>query len=182
MNKALLSLLEEKPFEYITVSEVCKEAAVSRSTFYLHYQNTTDLLSETMKQLIDGFLSYFPVDTDRITNKFSDCSLGDLNYITAEYLTPYLSYIRDHRAVFTTALSQAHIFGFEDIFQRMYDNIFDPILARFCYPLEDRKYVMRFYLNGIHAIVLQWLKDGCDRSIEEVSQILHNCVFGLSIK
>ena len=32
-DKALLSLLEKKPFEYITVSELCVEAGVNRSTF-----------------------------------------------------------------------------------------------------------------------------------------------------
>ena len=31
-DKALLSLLEKKPFEYITVSELCVEAGVNRST------------------------------------------------------------------------------------------------------------------------------------------------------
>ena len=42
MDKALISLLEEKSFEYITVSEICKRAEVNRSTFYLHYENTVD--------------------------------------------------------------------------------------------------------------------------------------------
>ena len=72
MNDALLTILEKKPFEYITVSEICEMAAVNRSTFYLHYENTTDLLAETTKRIIDGFLSYFPVDTEIITRKFSD--------------------------------------------------------------------------------------------------------------
>ena len=41
-DKALLSLLETKPFEYITISEICEKAEVNRSTFYLHYENTSD--------------------------------------------------------------------------------------------------------------------------------------------
>ena len=32
-DKALLSLLEKKPFEYITISEICEKAEVNRSTF-----------------------------------------------------------------------------------------------------------------------------------------------------
>ena len=60
MNDALVTLLARKPFEYITVSEICKEAGVNRSTFYLHYENTLDLLSETTKRMMDSFLSYFP--------------------------------------------------------------------------------------------------------------------------
>ena len=179
MNDALLTILEKKPFEYITVSEICEMATVNRSTFYLHYENTTDLLAETTKRIIDGFLSYFPVDTEIITRKFSDCTLDKLNYISAEYLNPYLSYIREHKAIFSTALAHTNTFGFENIFQRMFDNIFDPILARFHYPTGDRKYVMMFYLNGINAIVIQWLKDGCEKSNEDIARIIHECIFGL---
>ena len=179
MNDALLTILEKKPFEYITVSEICEMAAVNRSTFYLHYENTTDLLAETTKRIIDGFLSYFPVDTEIITRKFSDCTLDKLNYISAEYLNPYLSYIREHKTIFSTALTHTNTFGFDNIFQRMFDNIFDPILARFNYPVGDRKYVMMFYLNGINAIVIQWLKDGCEKSNEDIARIIHECIFGL---
>ena len=32
-DRALLSLLERKSFDYITVSELCAEAGVNRSTF-----------------------------------------------------------------------------------------------------------------------------------------------------
>ena len=182
MNDALLTILEKKPFEYITVSEICEMAAVNRSTFYLHYENTTDLLAETTKRIIDGFLSYFPVDTEIITRKFSDCTLDKLNYISAEYLNPYLSYIREHKTIFSTALVHSNTFGFENIFQRMFDNIFDPILERFHYPTGDRKYVMLFYLNGINAIVIQWLKDGCDKSNEDIYRIINECIFGLKTK
>ena len=178
MNDALLTILEKKPFEYITVSEICEMAAVNRSTFYLHYENTTDLLAETTKRIIDGFLSYFPVDTEIITRKFSDCTLDKLNYISAEYLNPYLSYIREHKTIFSTALVHSNTFGFENIFQRMFDNIFDPILERFHYPTGDRKYVMLFYLNGINAIVREWLKNDCDKSIAEISRIVSVCIYG----
>ena len=40
MDEALLLLLENKEFEYITIKEICQKAGVNRSTFYLHYQNT----------------------------------------------------------------------------------------------------------------------------------------------
>lgn len=179
MDKALISLLEEKTFEYITVSEICKKASVNRSTFYLHYENTVDLLNETARFLINDFISYFNVDTKNIIYKFKEASLTELNFISDDYLHPYLSYIKENKRVFTTVLSHADSFGFNEVFQRLYENIFNPILERFDYPLADRKYVMMFYLNGITAVVTEWLKDGCEKSIGEVSQIIYECIFGL---
>lgn len=179
MNDALVTLLARKPFEYITVSEICKEAGVNRSTFYLHYENTLDLLSETTKQMMDSFLSYFPVETERITTQFSNCELNELNYISSEYLHPYLSYIKGNRLVFSTAMAHSVSFGFDSIYRRMFQYIFDPILARFRYPEGDRQYVMMFYLNGIIAIVVQWLNEGCEKTEEEIARIIQECIFGL---
>lgn len=179
MDKALISLLEEKPFSYITVSEICKKAGVNRSTFYLHYESVVDLLNETVRFLLDDFVSYFKIDKKSLANKFEKSSLEELIFVSDEYLHPYLSYIYDNKHVFSTVLLHADSFGFNEIFQRLYENIFNPILERFDYPLADRKYVMMFYLNGITAIVNEWLKDGCKKSIQEVSQIIHECIFGL---
>ena len=179
MDNALISLLEEKTFEYVTVSEICKRANVNRSTFYLHYENTVDLLNETARFLLDDFIAYFNVDTKIITNKFKESSLDELNFISDEYLHPYLSYIKENKRVFATVLLHSDSFGFSDIFQRLYENIFNPILERFDYPITDRKYVMIFYLSGITAVVTEWLKDECEKSIEEVSQIIYECIFGL---
>ena len=77
-DKALLSLLEKKPFVYVTVSEVCERAGLNRSTFYLHYENTSDLLKESIGHLIDSFCSCFSVETERISEKFTNCELKDL--------------------------------------------------------------------------------------------------------
>lgn len=64
MDKAFLALLEKKDFAYITVKEICEEAGVNRSTFYLHYETLEDLLSESMEYMNEHFLAYMKQDTD----------------------------------------------------------------------------------------------------------------------
>ena len=177
-HAALLSLLERKPFEYITVSEVCKQAGVNRSTFYLHYENTRDLLEETTTHMLEQFVSYFPQDTRDIAHRFRDCDLQELNFISEAYLHPYLSYMKENRRVFAAVLSQTAAFDTNSIFQRLFDHILDPILDRFHYPENDRRYTILFYLNGLTAIIAEWLKDGCAKSPEELSAIIHSCIFG----
>lgn len=178
MDLALISLLEKKPFEYITVSEICETAGVNRSTFYLHYETIGDLLHETARYLIDDFLSCFSNDVKSISFNLMDCELDELVFICDKYLTPYLTYVKNHKEVFSTALSHNKTFGFENVYKRMYDNIFNPVLDRFHYPQSDRQYVMMYYLNGINAIILEWLKHGCDKSIKEISDIISVCIFG----
>jgi len=178
MDLALISLLKKKPFEFITVSEICKAAGVNRSTFYLHYETIDDLLNETTQYLLDGFLSYFSNDTQSIAFNLKDCELNELVFICDKYLTPYFTYIKDHKEVFIVALAQNKILGFEDVYKRMFEYIFNPILDRFHYPIDMRQYVMMYYLNGINAIILEWLRCGCDKSIKEISQIISVCIYG----
>ena len=178
MDLALISLLKKKPFEYITVSEICETAGVNRSTFYLHYETIGDLLNETARYLIDDFLAYFSNDVKSISFNLTNCELDELFFVCDKYLRPYLTYIKDHKEVFGTVLLHIQTFRFEDVYKRMFESIFNPILNRFHYPAENRKYVMMYYLNGINAIILEWLKDGCNKSIEEVSEIISVCIYG----
>lgn len=178
MDLALISLLKKKPFDYITVSEICEEAGVNRSTFYLHYETIGDLLAETTRYLLDDFLTYFSTDAKAIALNLADCELNDLIFICDKYLSPYLSYVKDHKEIFGTALLYNQTLGFEDVYKRMFDNIFNPILERFNYPSGNRQYVMMYYLNGINAIILEWLRNGCDKSIQEISEIISICIYG----
>ena len=48
---ALISLLEEMPFEEIKISDICDRALINRSTFYSHYQDKYELLSNYIYEL-----------------------------------------------------------------------------------------------------------------------------------
>ena len=178
MDCALIALLKKKPLEYITVSEICKMAKVNRSTFYLHYETIGDLLNETVRYLLDDFLACFSPDIKLTVHNLKERNLNELIFICDEYLTPYLTYIKDHKEVFEIVLTQNKIFGFEDVYKRMFENIFNPILDRFCYPSNIRQYVMMYYLNGINAIIAEWLKNECDKSVDEISKIISVCIYG----
>jgi len=178
MNLALISLLKKKPFDYITVSEICEMAGVNRSTFYLHYETVGDLLDETTRYLLDDFLSYYSTNTQSIAFNLMECELNDLVFTCDKYMSPYLSYIKDHKEVFGTALLHKKTLGLEDVYDRMFKGIFNPILERFHYSPNNRQYVMMYYLNGINAIVLEWIRNGCDKSIQEISEIITICIYG----
>ena len=177
-DKALLSLLEQKPFEYITISEICEKACVNRSTFYLHYENTCDLLKEAAQHILDSFLSYFSVDAKSIAYRFADCDLHELLFITPEYISPYLNFIKDNRQIFRTSIRQFGTMNFEDVYERMFIHIFDPVLSRFHFPEKERSYIMKFYLSGITAIVMEWLDNDCEDSVDNIIKIIIDCVMG----
>ena len=48
IKDALLEALNEKNFEQITVTDVCRRAEITRATYYLHYQSLTEVLDELL--------------------------------------------------------------------------------------------------------------------------------------
>ena len=177
-DKALLSLLEKKEFEYITIREICEKAGVNRSTFYLHYENTCDLLRETTGYVIDSFLSYFTNDRKSISLNLEKCNINELFFITPKYITPYLTFIKDNRQIFKTTIKHLGTMEFDRVYQKMFDNIFSPVLSRFKFPENERAYVMKFYLSGITAIVMEWLDNDCAESIDDIIKIITDCIMG----
>ena len=178
MDKALITLLEKKDFEYISIKEICEVAGVNRSTFYLHYENTVDLLNETTKYILDSFLTYFSVDRQSITIQYQDCKLQDLIFITPEYLSPYLTFIKENQRIFKTSLRHLGSMNFDKVYNKMFEFIFNPVLDRFKFPEHEREYVLKFYLTGITAIVMEWLKNNCKEPIEDITRIIIECVIG----
>lgn len=85
MDEAFLTLLAKKDFEYITIKEICEVAGVNRSTFYLHYETMSDLLSESVGRMNEQFLASMEKDSDAFSTKLRNCPRDELYLITPDY-------------------------------------------------------------------------------------------------
>ena len=66
----------------------------------------------------------------------------------------------------------------DEVYGKMFEHIFDPILARFCVPVAERTYVIKFYLTGVFAIVMEWLDKNCSDDMKTVIKVITDCVMG----
>ena len=176
MDEALIALLEEKDLEYITVKEICHQAGVNRSTFYLHYETIADLVNETLEMINRRFLSYFPQQEEDVLGNMDSRERKDLVLVTREYLLPYLRFIQDNKKVYRAAFRnpssmQAHV-----RYGELKQHILGPILERFEITASHRPYYMAYYVEGIIAIVKEWLRQDCADEVEMIAGIIESCV------
>lgn len=54
LGEAMIKLIQEKPFDEITVQEVLDRAGVSRTTFYTHYRDKDDLFISDLDEFLEG--------------------------------------------------------------------------------------------------------------------------------
>lgn len=175
MAEALLSLLLEKDFEYITVKDICARAGVNRSTFYLHYENTTDLLAEAVTLANRHVPNSFP-GQDTVSAAISNTPRDELFFITDQWLMPYLDYIKANQHFYYVIHKQMNVFGVEQAYGQFFQNIFSPILSRYGVAEEKHGYIMEFYRHGLVAILMKWVEGGCEESSAEIAGIIKLCV------
>lgn len=171
MNQALLALLEKKDIEFITVTEIAKKAGVNRSTFYLHYDNVYELLEETLENLNKEFIKSFQTKIPYSINSKEDAFL-----ITDEQLVPYLSFCKKNKRIMKLVHQKPQLFQNKKAYQKMYDSIFYPAISQFEKDETKKIYQLEFFTQGVVGIVNKWIEMDCVTEIEDVIQIIKNCV------
>ena len=152
-NQALIQLLNKKSFEFITIKEICKKAGVNRSTFYLHYDNTTDLLYETIDNLNKDFFSCFAKEDIDIDKKIAGKQKEDLVLITPKYLMPYLNHVKSNKLVYQVSAKYPALMKSNERYKDMQNKILFPILKNFGVDDIESKYISAYYINGTYAII-----------------------------
>lgn len=171
MNDALLILLEKKEYDYITIKDICEKAGVNRSTFYLHYQNIDDLLVETIenaeKKLLAKYDNYQSFKIDKNTKK------EDLFMFTKEYVLPYLDFLKENKRIYILANKKKNLLRVDQTTSKLYTNFLSKVLEKFEVPENERKYIISFFMSGIHAIINTWLKNDCKDSEEFIADLIY---------
>ena len=153
MKDALLELLEVKPLEKITVTDVCAAADVNRSSFYAHYQDIHALLRE----LEDEVLEHIPVPEGPIS--------ADSSFPAA--LELYFDHVQQNARLF-----RALILRREDA--RFDRRLVDAVMARNRPLLEGDagRYAYVFFVNGVVGLLREWLGEGCTLSSREMARLV----------
>lgn len=175
MHAALIAILDKKDFELVTVKEICDTAGVNRSTFYLHYDNVNDLLSETVEAVYQDFLKHF-TDMNIEGVKVDNESNEDLFLITPKYLMPYLEFVEENQRLFYIMYEKNEMMGAGRMYDVWFNTIFGPILTKYGVPEKEQSFIMIFYLNGIIGVVNEWVRRGCAESKDEIINIIQKCI------
>lgn len=171
-DEALIFLLDKKDIDYITVKEICKKAGVNRSTFYLHYEGINDLVEETMEYINNKFIAYFNVNSAELVNSIKTTSTDNLQFINSQFLTPYLTFVKENKKIFAATLKYPERMRSSLKYSSLKQYVLLPILERFGVAEKEKDYLLTFYVNGITAIIKEWIKNGCEDSIEYIESLI----------
>ena len=116
LKEAMVSMLSKEDFEHISITELCREAEVSRITFYSHYNDKYALLDDIFNDMLQiGTEDYYR--RQRENNPAGKLAAGYVNMLDAileiyydrfdffQYTNPEKESYISHRA-FTASFSR----------------------------------------------------------------------------
>lgn len=176
MDEALIDLLNDKDFEYITVKEICKKAGVNRSTFYLHYETIDELLSETCQWYLNKFQEYYKDMDDRLSYEdINSRPLQDLILTSDNYLIPYLNFMKENKKIMVACLTRPNTLNAEKVYGWIFRYV-SPIMSRFGIEECDKKYIFNFAIHGLMAILVEWMKNDFKEPVEHIVQLIKSVI------
>lgn len=168
LEDAFWKLYAEKPIEKISIREITELAGYNRSTFYLYYRSTVDILEQREEILINERCKF-------IEKHFTGRSLRDDLRIEAR---SFLEQTRSEAQYFKVLLGPH---GDQNFIAKIND-FGNKIMSRYKdgpYPSnlspEQVDYLIAFYNSGKLGIARKWLNDPAPMSVDE----LVNLVVGL---
>lgn len=156
---AMLELLEQKTTDQITVSELCREAKIHRTTFYGHYKDIPNLLDRMAGEMYHEVMRNFFLEEDGAEGE---------GFLQLFY------YIKEHRQLFKS-LMDYYASGKYDF------NFVPPSLKAHVEKLtekmqyEDKEevyYYHIFFSEGVKAMIYRWLKRDCKESPELMQKVV----------
>ncbi|MBO8574520.1 TetR/AcrR family transcriptional regulator [Staphylococcus aureus] len=87
IKNALVSLLENNKFDFITINQIVEEAEITRSTFYRYYDDKYELISEIEEEILE----HIHKERQKIDENASEKNLLDIEMVKYlfETLEPY---------------------------------------------------------------------------------------------
>lgn len=167
LRESIIKLLGKQTIYDITVSQLCEDAEINRSTFYKYYNNVREIYEEIEQEALSASASCI-----------AGVNAHDKESIIQQ-VEGLLSHIRDNSALYTLLLENSAdgefpyklIEGTVGCIADMHENIPDSMSSY-------AEYCSLFVVSGALSIIRKWLSSGMNESPHELAELILNIATG----
>lgn len=168
IKKALAKLMHEKELDKITVSDIIREADISRGTFYAHFPDIRSVLEQIESEEIKKLVS--------LVNKLKDeenASNSSIKFLTIvfNYLNNDLDY---YKMLMQSCFLNNYISRLVDIY---YEETLSSLLERdTTKDINEANTYMIYTTNGAKEVLVSWLKGNIKGTPDEMATRLSRLI------
>lgn len=167
LGDALVALMQEKPFDTITVQDVLDRAKVGRSTFYAHYSDKDDLLMSDAEEFFESVAMLLSVRGD-----------------TSERVFPvreFFGHIIEAKTFVDALVSSGKMNDNMELARGLFARGIERRLAELPkgqgIPENERPPVAFAYAGALLALLQWWVDRGMKQTPAEMDQLFHRLVW-----
>jgi AcrR family transcriptional regulator len=170
LGDALVELMQEKPFDSITVQDVLDRAQVGRSTFYSHFSDKDDLLMSDADEFFESIAIALSVHGDKSDRVFPVKEFFTHIIDAKQFVDALKSSGKLHENL---ELAQGH-------FARGIERRFKELPRGLSIPESER--AIRAFANAgaLISLLTWWIDRGMKETPEEIDRLFHRMVWGSS--
>lgn len=155
---SFLKLLQEKPYDEITITEIASEAQLARRTFYRNFNSKEEVLNLHIQRLVIQYIKLLRkekiLDVRNAAKVFFTFWKKHINFIISMDKNDLLYIVLQKYSYY---LPTVHKLVKAD---KEYDND------------ETLEYVLAFSAGGFWNMLIKWERDGCKRTPEEMAALV----------
>ena len=167
IKKAVAKLIHEKAIEKITVSDIIREADISRGTFYAHYSDVRSVLEQIESEELKVLMEY--VDRFGLENIFTNVT--NLFEQICTYLNKDIEYYN--------MLAQSNVLNnfLWRLVEVYYDKLLELVMSQSNAINKDEANIYLVYLtSGAKSTILAWLNGSLKGTPKEIAKITGDLV------
>jgi len=150
IEQALISLIKEKDFKDITITEITKKAGVSRTAYYRNYNSKEDILSNCLQRIMNT--------TSKILLKFDPIKDTKDSWIVL------LNSVKENYSEYKLLLKS----GYRDIIISEFNKCINKNISK----SKIETYYSNLYWSGaISNVIFEWLENDMNVPIETIADI-----------
>jgi len=153
ITTSLLILINEKPYDEITITDIAEKAGVSRMAYYRNYRSKDDILVEKAEEEIEKFF-------DSVKGK--GITIYGLVVKVGNYLRENIDFLI---AVVKAGMMNTVL---EKIRRKIYGEF--PSIEK----STGDEYVTHFYIGAVLSVIRYWVEKGMTESTDEIAELICN--------
>lgn len=160
LKESLLEMMKQKRFSEISVRDVTDSADMNRTTFYLHYTDTTQLLQSMEEDLL--------TEAQMLVNAHIQETVADGSL--RPVFEPILDFVVEHREVCAILFENNEVSQFAEHLQQLIHRNGTEVIRAWFQPMDDQQlsYLLRFITYGLIGLIREWFQKNMDLPKEEL--------------
>ena len=168
LGDALVALMQEQPFDTITVQHVLDRAGVGRSTFYSHYSDKDDLLMSDAEEFFEMIATALSVRGDKSERVFPVTEFFKHVGEASQFVKALMESGKIHD---NFELAEGH-------FARGIERRFSEVSKGANIPVQDRAAIAFAHAGALLSLLRWWINRGMKEPAEKMDELFHRMVWG----